>query len=667
MPTARVKKRRQQKNRPEKTPVLVTSFPTTSLPTPSPEVAEQDPFSGVVWRQRVAPAILLILVTFALYIQVIHHPFTNYDDGEYVQRNGQIQHGITSNMLRWAFTSTEHENWHPITWISHALDWQLFGPSPIGHHVMSLLFHIVTVVLLFLFLAEMTGSTVKSLLVALLFAIHPVSVESVVWIAERKNILCTLFFLAALLAYDRYARRPRIGSYLLMASLFALSLASKPMTVTLPFVLLLMDFWPLHRIAGWTEPSAERAVPQFKFYRLLLEKLPLLALSIADSVITVIAQREAIRPVAKFPFLLRLENAIVSYATYLWNTVWPTRLSVLYPYHSSGIPGWKIFLGATLLVAASLLVWRGRSRGYLVSGWCWFLGTMIPVIGLVQVGEQAMADRYAYLPLIGIYIIAVWGLSDIARELNRESRSLMSVGVAAALALLAVASWGQVGVWRSNIGLWQHAVAVTDENENGGAEDVVGSELLVDAVNNGQRYSDEALPHFQRALRQDPHDSRALFSVAMDLRGRGRPAEALEEYKTALEYAEDYTLKSQVLSGIASCYEMMGQFQAARDYYQQALTINPGPDSESFIGYARTFTDEQIVKVATELASHPSAQGFWQLGQLQEAAARPDDAKKSYRKALDLDPNFGPAQTALANIPQNGRPPLQQLQPMNPE
>lgn len=603
-------------------------------------------FSSVVWRHRIAPAILLALITFALYIQVVHHPFANYDDSDYVQNNLQIQKGINLTMLRWAITSTQHENWHPVTWISHALDWQLFGPSPIGHHVMSLLLHIVTVILLFFALAELTGSTVKSLLVAVLFAIHPVSVESVVWIAERKTVLCTVFFAAAILAYAFYVRRPRISSYLLVALFFALSLASKAMTVTLPFVLLLLDFWPLHRIAGWTEPSAENPIPQFRFPQLVMEKLPFLALTVADCIVTVVAQREAIRPIANVPLLLRFENAIVSYARYLWNAIWPTHLSVLYPYPASGIPAWKIVASLLLLTAGSVLAWRERSRGYLITGWCWFLGTLVPVIGLVQVGEQAMADRYAYLPLIGIYIIAVWGGIDLAQRMEKDMRPLVAVAAAVALVLLAFLAWGQIHLWYSNIDLWAHAVQVTDANS--GAEDVIGSELLVEAINKGQAYSDDALPHFLKALELDPHDSRALFSVAMDLRGRGRPLEALDKYKLALQYAEDGSLRSQITTGIASCYEMLGNYVTARQYYRQAMKISPGQESDAFVGYARTFTDEQIVKVAGDLGRHPTAEGYWQLGQLQEAAARPLDARKSYRQALAIDPHFGPAQTALA-------------------
>jgi tetratricopeptide (TPR) repeat protein len=610
-------------------------------------------FSNPVFRQRLAPAILLVLVTFAIYIQIAWHPFTNYDDGEYVQQNVRIQHGITLSMLRWAFTSLDHANWHPVTWISHAVDWQLFGPSPAGHHVMSLLLHIVTVVLLFLVLVEMTRATVKSLLVALLFAVHPVSVESVAWIAERKNVLCTLFFLAALLAYASYARRPRVGSYLLLGLLFALSLASKAMTVTFPFVLLLLDFSPLRRIEGWTEASTNPVVPQYEFSKLVLEKVPFFALSLAVSIVTVIAQRDALQEGAKVGTFLRFENAIVSYVAYLWTAVWPTHLSVLYPFPPAGLPAWKVIASAVILVACSAMVWRQRSRGYSITGWCWFLGTLVPVIGLVQVGEQARADRYAYLPLIGIYIIAVWLLVDLAESARKHFRPFIAAAAMVVFVGLMIAAVRQVRVWRSNIDLWKHAVSVTEYNR--GAEDILGDALLDDALGKGGRYSDEAVMHFQKALQIDPHDSRALFSLGMDLRGRGRLSEAIDEYKLALLYSEkdspkqaDQAMRSQILSGMASCYESRGDFMTARQYYQQAIQLSSGPDSDLFEGFAKTFTDEEVANLTRELTRHPSAQGYWQLGELQESNSRMEDAEKSYRRAVEIDPHFAPAQTAPA-------------------
>jgi protein O-mannosyl-transferase len=606
--------------------------------------------SGFLWKQRIAPAVLLALVTFTVYVQVLQHPFSNYDDAEYVSQNQSVHSGVTQSMVRWAFTSIDHANWHPITWISHALDWQLFGPSPIGHHFMSLLLHTLSVVLLFLFLAEVTRSTIRSLVVATLFAVHPVSVESVVWIAERKNVLCVLFLFAALLAYASYARRPNVFRYLLVAFLFAVSLASKAMTVTFPFVLLLLDFWPLQRIQKWTQPSEAFPVRQVSLVRIVLEKLPLLALSIADSVVTMIAQRKvgAVRSATAYPFFLRIENAIVSYAAYLWNVIWPVKLSVLYPYPSSGLAAWKVILSASLLVAISVWVWRERSRPYLLTGWCWFLGTLVPVIGLIQVGEQSMADRYAYLPLIGIYMALVWGISDLAQNASPRLRPALPLATSVVLLLLAVQARRQVRVWNSNLDLWAHAVAVTQNNS--AAEDVVGSELLMDAMNRGQHYSDEAQVHFQRALAIDPKDSEAIMYIGMDLQARNRVPEAIEEYRQALQYVDDVWLKAKILSGIAGGYELMGDYASAREYFQQALQINAQPDSDAFVGFARTFTDEQIAQVAASFKGHPTAQGLWQLGQLQESAGRPEAARADYQRALDVDPHFTAAAVAISKL-----------------
>ncbi|MBZ5679198.1 MAG: hypothetical protein LAO24_03720 [Acidobacteriia bacterium] len=617
-------------------------MPSTEAPAPS----------GLLWKHRIAPAILLVLVTLAIYYPVVHHPFTNYDDGEYVHDNPNIQNGITPAMLRWAFTSIEHANWHPLTWISHALDWQLYGWDPSGHHLTSLLIHALSVVLLFLFLAQVTRSTARSMLAAALFAVHPVSVESVVWIAERKNVLCTLLFLLALLAYAFYVRRPGVIRYLLTALLFAASLAAKPMTVTFPFVLLLLDFWPLQRIQGWTQPSPNLPAPQLQVWKIALEKLPLLALSIADSAVTMRAQAVAIRSAHQSPLISRVENAIVSYARYLWNAVWPTRLSVLYPFPSAGWPGWRALLSAVLLVSTSVWVWRERTRHpYLITGWCWFLGMLVPVIGLVQVGEQAMADRYAYLPLIGIYVAAIWVLSDVAQKTSVRVRRYVAVAAGIILLSFSFLAWRQVGLWHSNLELWSHAVEVTENNN--AAEDVVGSELFTDAKNKGLRYSDEARVHFQNALRIDPKDSQALLYLGMDLQARGQLQEAIDRYRLALLYGDDNWLKSKILSGIAGCYELQGDFVAARQYFSDALKVNPKPDSESFLGLARTFTDEQIVKLIATLNSHPTAQGYWQLGQLQEAGGYNSAARSSYQYALQLDPHLEAARVALSRSTSN--------------
>lgn len=620
-------------------------------PIPLPPKADTPTRFASLLKLRLVPAILLALITFAVYFRVIYHPFSNYDDGEYVGNNLQIQKGFSSATLRWALTSVEHANWHPLTWLSHALDWQLFGSNPSGHHVTSLLLHMLNVVLLFFFLATVTRSTPRSLLVAALFAVHPINVESVAWVAERKNVLCTLFFLLALLAYTRYARRPNVARYLLVASLFAFALTAKAMVVTLPFVLLLLDFWPLQRIEDWSPPSPVSTAPQLPAWKIAIEKLPLLALSGAGSVITFIAQRKdgALGSTVMFPLGLRVTNAIVSYVAYLWKAVWPVHLSVLYPYPSKGLPVWQVLLSALILYGVSVWVWRERSRrSYLITGWCWFLGMMVPVIGLIQVGEQSMADRYAYLPLIGIFIMVVWGLSDLLEHAGSGLRHSAVITAALALALLSTLAWRQVRFWQTNLELWSHASAVTENNW--AAEDVIGSLLLADAMNAGVHYSSEAQIHFQKALEINPKDTEALSNIGGDLEAHGKPQDALEKFRLALQYAQEDGLKSKLLSQTASAYEQLGDFTTARRYYRDALKISPGADGTAFVGFARTFTDEKIARLTAELAQRPTAQGYTQLGQMQESAEYADAARVSYQQALLLDPKSEAARAALNRV-----------------
>jgi len=621
---------------------------------PAPVQKPLEAAGSAFLKFRIAPVLLLVLLTLAVYYPVIHHPFSNYDDGDYVGDNLNIQNGINLATLRWSFTSIDHANWHPLTWLSHALDWQLFGADPAGHHATSLLLHLLNVVLLFLFLVYVTRSTWRSLLVAALFAVHPINVESVAWVAERKNVLCTLFFLLTLLSYARYARRPNFWRYLLVAFLFALALAAKPMVVTLPFVLLLLDCWPLQRIAGWSQPSQAFAAPQLPLRKIVLEKLPLLALSAGASVITFIAQRKdgSVGSVARFPLPLRLENAIVSYAAYLWKAIWPAHLAVLYPYPSGGVAAWKWLLSVLLLIAISGLVWRERTRrGYLIAGWCWFLGMLVPVIGIIQVGEQSMADRYAYLPLIGIFLMVVWGISDLVRNASDRQRRGMMVAAAIVIALLSVAAWRQLSFWQSNMELWSHTAAVTENNA--AAENVIGSLFLVDAMNAGQQYSTAADVHFEKAVDFNPHNGAALSNMGGSLAARGRPQEALEKFRVALQYADQVGLKSKLLAQIGAVYEQLGDFNTARQYYRDALKMNPGADGKAFVGFARTFTEERIARLTAEIAQHPTPRLYLQLGQAQESAGFMDAARGSYQQALARDPNNEAARTALAHASQS--------------
>jgi len=643
MPAIKAAKKNNKKARPVPKPV-----PVAIIQPPQEKPVDSMDFSAFPWRQRVTPIILLALTTFAVYLQVIHFPFSNYDDGEYITDNLKIQRGIDWPTIHWALTSTEHANWHPVTWLSHAMDWQLFGPEASGHHLTSLLLHVLNVALLFLFLARVTKSTARSLLVAALFAIHPIDVESVAWVAERKTVLCTTFFLLTLLAYAQYARRPNALRYLWVALLFVLSLASKPLAVTFPFVLLLLDYWPLQRIKGWIPPSPNFEAPQRPFWKLALEKLPLLACSAAGSVLTVIAQQKvsAIRSGAAYPLYLRIENAIFSYADYLWKLIWPTRLAVLYPYPAGGLPIWMMLLSVIVLAGCSFMVWRERSRRpYLITGWLWFLGMLVPMIGLVQVGEQAMADRYAYLSVAGLFLLAVWLLYELAEW--QQNRLRWPVAGAGAIVLIALGYLcvQQVGYWKSNLDLWGHAASVTENNSV--AEDVVGSEILVEAMNHGARYSDEAQTHFQNAVRIDPQDSEAVMNIGADLQVHGHLQEAIAKYKEALPYAKEDLRRAQILCDLGSAYEQSGEFVTARNYYQQSLQYHAKNSNIAFIGFARTFTDEKIAAARAQLAAHPSAKGFVELGQLQEAGAYNAEALASYQHALELDPKSEEARAGL--------------------
>lgn len=389
----------------------------------------------------------LALLTLAAWLPALRNGFVNLDDGLYVTGNPQVQKGITRAGVAWALTANVANNWHPLTLLSHMLDCQLFGLDPAGHHAMSLLLHLADVLLLFAVLARMTGALWRSAAVAALFAVHPLHVESVAWAAERKDVLSALFWILAMGAWTSYARRPSLGRYLLVVLLMALGLAAKPMVVTLPFALLLLDVWPLERLGlGWK--------------RLMAEKLPLLALSVAASLATLRYQRTSLAPLELVPWSLRLANAAVSYAAYLGKLLLPRNLAVFYPIPLA-IPAWQAAGSAALLAAlTALAVWKVRQAPWLLVGWLWFLGTLVPVIGLVQVGRQAMADRYTYLPSIGLFLAIVWGIS----ELLRERRAVLAAASAVAIALLAAGTWMQVGYWKDSLVLYRHALAVTRDN-----------------------------------------------------------------------------------------------------------------------------------------------------------------------------------------------------------
>src|SRR5438094_6761107 len=401
--------------------------------------------AAYAWRtrrgQEAIMVLLLIAGTLALYNPATRNGFINYDDNSYITLNPHVQAGLTLQNIRWAFTTFDVSNWHPLTWISHMLDCQLFGLNPAGHHFVSILLHAFNVALVFWLLLRATGAQWRSFWVAALFAVHPLNVESVAWVAERKNVLSTLFGLLTIAAYGWYLQQRNWKRYGLLLLLFALSLMAKPMLVTLPLALLLLDFWPLERIRSFAEWR--------KAGFLLLEKTPLLALSFASSVVTMEAQRSSMSALVwkdpGWPRFFKYWNAIYSYPQYLRKMIWPSKLAIFYPLHSIGL--WQVLLSALALCIVTVLVFRYAKRGYLTVGWLWYLGMLIPVIGVVSVGRQAMADRYAYVPLLGIFVLLVWSAADLAENFFSRMLPLVCGLLLAGIIALRVVTHNQLPYW----------------------------------------------------------------------------------------------------------------------------------------------------------------------------------------------------------------------------
>ncbi len=593
--------------------------------------------------------LLLVAATLALYNPVNRHPFVNYDDDRYVTENPHVRNGMTWDTITWAFSAMEQGNWHPLTWLSHALDYQLFHQNATGHHFTSLLIHAANAVLLFLLLMYATGRVGPSLLVAALFALHPINVESVAWVAERKNVLSTFFFFAALITYCWYARKPDWRRYFAFAGLFVLGLMSKPMVITLPFVLLLLDYWPLGRIQGGLAGAGP--IPQAPPFRLLAEKLPLLVLSAASAVVTMQAQRAggAVRSTAQFSLGVRLENAAVAYATYLWKMIWPSHLAPLYPHPGNSLAAWQVLISALVLLAVTGAVLRFRSKRYLLTGWLWFLGTLVPVIGLVQVGDQAMADRYAYIPLIGIFVMIVWGAADLA-DSRQIGLSMRMIPAACVLLALCFTTHRQLGYWSSNYDLWTHALAVTDRNFI--AQNNLGGALLLLGK------PDEAYAHFQAAAEINLNDPMSRSNLGAYLQEHGKLSEAMEQYDRTIRLTSDPGLLAATYANLGTAYRKLGEDDKARDSYDQALRLNPN-QSNAYLGRGQLLEKQSLLGDAIHNYSksvelRPTDIGFMLLGHALESAGRRPEALAAYQAALKLSPEMPEAQRAVDAL--SGKP-----------
>ncbi|MEO8430632.1 MAG: tetratricopeptide repeat protein [Acidobacteriota bacterium] len=584
------------------------------------------------------PALLLAAATFLVFAGVFRNDFVSYDDEAYVVRNAHVRAGLSAANVGWAFTSREASNWHPLTWLSHMADVSLFGLSPAGHHFTSLLFHSINVALVFLLLRAATGRTGRSAAAALLFGLHPLRVESVAWIAERKDVLSACLGLLAIAAWARWSRSRNRGAYACSLILFAASLMAKATLVTLPLLLLVLDFWPLRRFG--TPPRDAASVPAPGTRSLLVEKIPYAVLAIAGGWLALRAQRAGGATSAlALSAGLRLENAVVSIVRYLALTIWPAKLAVFYP-HPAAALGWRTWGALALLAAISAAVWVARrSRPYLLAGWLWYLIALAPVLGIVQVGWQGLADRYTYLPSLGLAVAAAWGAASLL-EGRLPARALAAAAGVIVLALSAL-TIRQVATWRDSLTLYGHAIAVTGPNETMQID--LGNEL----ARRGR--SEEASRHLQEALRIAPGSRDALYALGSLSFAEGRPAEARSRFEEATRLHPDFA-EAFVQIGVALVRE--GRPKDAVAPVEQALSIRHGlPEALYVLGSALDAQGEAVEaekKYEAAIAAKPDyPEAHLNLADLLAAGKRYREAIPHYEEALRLKPRFREAQQGL--------------------
>jgi len=613
---------------------------------------------------------VLAAITWLVFGQTLRHKFVTYDDPQYVYENAKVAAGVSLEGVSWAFTHTIAGNWHPLTTVSHMFDCQLYGLKPAGHHFTNVLLHTIAVILLFLVLRQMTGTLWRSAFVAALFAIHPLHVESVAWISERKDVLSAVFFILTLGAYIRYVRKPSVTSYLLVVLLFALGLMSKPMLVTVPFVLLLLDYWPLGRIRGpaRAQAMAWRAAASDRWStvsRLVTEKIPLFALAALSSVATLLAQVYGARAIDELPLAWRLNNAAISYVAYIWQMFWPARLAAFYPHPNDQLPPWQVFLAIAFLVAVSLLAIRWRKeRPYIFTGWFWHVGMLVPVIGLVQAGEQARADRYTYLPQIGLYIAITWAVAHLT-SLWRHQRTILRTAAILGIGALSLCAWAQTSYWENSETLWNHALAVTADN------DAAHNNLGYLFLQRGEL--DSAISHFETALMIRSRNAAAHYNLgealvennlANALARKGLLDEAISHYEKAVKLRPDY---GDPYFNLGSVLFQHGRTDEAIAQWQKALATQPN-DAGFHTVLGNAFLKKGLQKAAIaeyENAARISQQDpmarnnlAWLLATSSDASIRDGPkamelAKQAVQLSGGKDPNY--LRTFAAACAETGR------------
>jgi len=670
------------------------------------------PFSTI--RCEGVICLFLIIATLAVYWQVGNHEFVDFDDNGYVTENRHVQSGLTPDSVIWAFTSTHACNWHPLTWLSHMLDCQIYGLSPGGHHFTNVILHILNSILLFLIFRRMTGALWKSAFIAALFALHPLHVESVAWVAERKDVLSTFFWMLTMGVYVFYTERPGIKIYLITVLLFALGLMAKPMLVTLPFVLLLLDYWPLGRFKfRQQESTVSNSTKKFSNSNLVWEKTPFFVLAAVSSIVTFFVQQGggAVRSFDVLPLFIRVSNALVSYISYIGNMFWPYHLAVLYP-HNSVLAGWKIAGACLLLVFVSFMAVRTMKQfPYILVGWLWYLGTLVPVIGLVQVGSQAMADRYTYIPLIGLFVMIAWGVPDFL-ERWQYRRTILAISAGCILSVLTMVTWMQLQYWQNSISLFEHTLNVTTDNfvmhnnmglalqEQGKTDEAIAhyTEALliqpnyVDVHNNlgivlvKQGKVDEAIGHYAKALRIKPDYSEAHYNLGIALQKQGKINRAIAHFNRAIKIQPDYAKAHNNLGNILAMQDRMdeaidhyisalkikpdyseahynlgnalvtqGRMDEAIGHYSEALRINPGDEDTGanlqVLLKVLKETDKDIKRLKELLENNPGdPELHYALGNQYYRRRDFDKSIYQYQKALSIQPDAVPVLNNLAIV-----------------
>jgi hypothetical protein len=583
-------------------PPLFDTGNTPESSAPVPRLLQPVPIKLVILL-----SLILIIATCSLYWQVGAHEFINLDDNAYITSNAHVRGGLTMPNIRWAFTSVDEANWHPLTWLSHLIDVQLYGMNPRGHHLTNVALHTATAVLLLLLLTRITAAPWRSFWVAALFALHPLHVESVAWAAERKDVLSGLFWFLTLFVYCEYVRTRRFSLYLLALLYFLLGLMAKPMLVTLPLIMLVMDFWPLQRF-----PNRSR-------FFLLAEKLPFLLCTAMSSLITFYAQRSggAVANLVQLPLLLRCENALLAFFKYIGKLFWPIDLAVMYPF-SPSIPLWQIVLSLTALILLTAAFYAGRRRfPYLIFGWTWFVITLIPVIGVVQVGSQSMADRYTYIPSVGLFVSVAWGMVALAGRSGWRNICIVLVA-GMTLAAAGSATYGQIGYWQNNFTLYGHALQATRNNFF--VHNLLGTSFQ--AVNN----TTSALWHYRESIRIFPSFKNSHNNLGVMLVRSGKLPEARQEFTEALILDPTYTY-ARVNLAIVNLKE--GDWVGAEQQLRQVLRVEPYNESARF-----------------------------SLGQVFEKRGDFSNAIKEYQEALRINPYYEKAQKQLQEtVAQHGTPP----------